>query len=205
MTVSSSPPGGLPAWLVEGALVWERVDGWKPWKKYRVRRIKATRTCRSGYMVTLQKLEPPFYGWGREVDSGFCVEAFEHDPVPDVSWDGTRPSKGMDSAAAGPALDCSSCDRGSGAGVPDGGVEPVPRLPEEQGAEEAMKHPQQILDHLKEAAEGFLAVRRQGPPHVVEDLVERARAMNMPRDQEDVVCSALYAAEEAFNMNGDIS
>lgn len=72
----------LPTWLKEGALVWERVDHWKPWVKYRVRRIKATRTCRSGFMVTLQKLAPPFYGWGREVDAGFCREATEDDTPP---------------------------------------------------------------------------------------------------------------------------
>lgn len=86
----------LPAWLVEGALVWERVDNWKPWKKYRVRRVKACCRCWSGYMVTLQWLEPPLYGWGREVDSSFCREASEDDPVPDMSWDGNRPIKSVD-------------------------------------------------------------------------------------------------------------
>lgn len=72
----------LPSWLKEGGLVWSRTNRWQPWVKYRVRGIKRSSTCYSGWMVTLQKLEPPFWKEGRHVDSSFCHEAKEGEPAP---------------------------------------------------------------------------------------------------------------------------
>lgn len=74
------------------------------------------------------------------------------------------------------------------------------------------KNPQSILDLLKEAAEGFVEFRRTDPQRIdkrwsrlVEDLVDRARTMGMTAEQESIVCSMLYAAEESYSMKGDVS
>lgn len=75
-----------------------------------------------------------------------------------------------------------------------------------------MKNAQAILDLLKEASEGYLEFRSKDPNRVdkqwsrlVEELVDRARAMGMPPEQESIVCSMLYAAEESYCMKGDIA
>ena len=89
---------------------------------------------------------------------------------------------------------------------PFGKHEPKPQK------KEAMPNAQSVLDHLKIASEAYLALRRTDPhrkdkewAELTEELVERARQMGLPQEQESVVCSMLYAAEESYSMTGDVA
>lgn len=68
-----------------------------------------------------------------------------------------------------------------------------------------MAHAQKMLDNLREGARAFLALRQDKSELVVEELLDRVRQMDLTKDEEDSVCSMIYAAEEAFTMKGNIS
>lgn len=72
-----------PQWLKPGAVVRCDVLDRRSGRLYRILKTRHSSVCYSGTMVLIQKLQPPFYKVGKEVDMAHCTFVYTGpEPIP---------------------------------------------------------------------------------------------------------------------------